>query len=135
MLDRQIAGRVDPPGSDVDFHKWVAERYRGRAVRVTWSFVALLLAAVAVVSVLLIQLNDATNRYEATLEEIDRLDERVDRVRGIATGSRATDKQMARLTACLENRVVGVTRGIHDLLENKITIATYLKRYAPSECP
>ena len=142
MLDREIAERPEQQANDVDFHRWVLDRRRGRAARLISLLLALLIASFAVVAFLLTQQTDATEPTQkdaATRQELADLERRFEeldqRFREVAVNLRTANRRAARLTSCLEKRVVKVTRGIHALLADRISLQGYLRRYEPVGCP
>ena len=142
MIDRHAGGGTEKAPNDVDFHRWVLDRYRGRAARVISMLLALLIASLAVVALLLTQRTEATEpttEDAATRQELAELEQRFQeldsRFREVAVNLRTANRRQARLTSCLENRVVKVTRGIHALLADRISLNAYLRRYEPVGCP
>lgn len=145
MLDRPITTTKDRPSSngrpanDVEFHRWLLGRYRGRATRLAWGLAVVLIVSFAIVSALLMRLDDATGRYESVRQELQEVDSELGaldkRFREVAVNLRTNDRQAAKLSACLENRIVDVTRGMNLLLDEKISVSAFLRRYRPAGCP
>jgi len=132
VVDHGIAARMERPGSDVDFHRWLAERHRHRAARLAWTLVGVMIAAAAIVTVLMVQLDDAAQRYDAARAEVRRLDRRLDQV---VANSQTRDRAAQRNIRCLENRVAHVSKGLQRLLQGKISVPTYVRRYGrPARC-
>ncbi len=132
MIDSGLAAGVDHAAPDVDFHRWLADRHRHRAVRLGWSLAILLLVSAGAISFLVMQLNEATERYEAARSEIQVLNQRVERVE---SDYRAADRRAKQTVQCLENRLLEVSKGLRRLLANNISPAGYLRRYGgPPRC-
>ena len=128
MVERR---EMPPNSADSEFYRWAAERYRGRAGRLTWVLLAVVLAAAAIVVVLLLQMNETAKNADAARAQARRANQRLE---AVVTDLRAADRRAQRLSSCIDKSVVEVTEGVHSLLAREVSIATYLRRYRPERC-
>jgi len=128
MVERGISPAERPAG-DVDFHRWLAERNRHRATRLGWALIALAVVGIATVGLLMMRLDDATEKYDATRAQVQALDRRLDEA---ISQRRAADRSAGRTARCLEDHVAELSHGLRRLLERDITIATYIRVHGRS---
>ncbi len=120
----------DAPRSDVDFHKWLAERNRHRASRLAWTLVAVLIAAATAIALLVVQLDDLNGRLDASRGQIQQMRDRVERVAVDARASGVSARRAHKRAACLERHVADLSEGVRALLRADITPAAYLRKYS-----
>ncbi len=126
MLDRVDMNVVEDSSSDNNFHRWLAERNRRRAARLGWALLALLIATVAVVGFLVLQLNQTAERFDAAREDIRRLNRRVN---AVVSEHRADSRRAEQTEKCLESQIDELSEGLRRLFRRDITTPTYLRRY------
>ncbi len=128
--------RTPEPSSS--FYQWATDRYRRRAVTATWAFLAIVVVAVLVVTLLLTDIRrlNAENRaagaaVRSLQVEVNELKREVSK---LTSAVQRRERPNGEFVRCVNARAARFQDGLRMLVSGAITTQEFLARYREVDC-